>query len=130
MSRSGYSDDLDPLSLGQWRGQVASALRGKRGQRFLRDLIAALDALPEKRLIRNNLESEGEVCALGALSKARGVTLTELDTRDYDQLGDALDIAHQLAKETMWVNDDQCYYATPEQRWQVVRDWAAEHLRS
>jgi hypothetical protein len=29
MSRSGYSDDLDPRDLAMWRGQVASIIRGK-----------------------------------------------------------------------------------------------------
>jgi hypothetical protein len=45
MSRSGYSDDLDPLALGRWRGRVASAMRGKRGQAFLREMLAAMDAM-------------------------------------------------------------------------------------
>ena len=57
MSRSGYIDDLDdPLELGRWRGRVASAVRGKRGQRLLRDLLDALDAMPEKRLVADVLE--------------------------------------------------------------------------
>lgn len=68
MSRSGYCDDYDcdPLPLGRWRGQVASAIRGKRGQAFLRELVAALDAMPEKRLIANDLEQAGNVCAIAA----------------------------------------------------------------
>ena len=57
MSRAGYNDDIeDPLELGRWRAQVASATRGKRGQRLLRDLLAALDAMPEKRLVTDVLE--------------------------------------------------------------------------
>lgn len=126
MSRCGYSDDLDNLALGRWRGQVESALRGKRGQLFLRELIADLDAMPQKRLIKNELEEGGEVCALGALGRARGVALAEIDTYDYEQLGSTFDIAHQLAQETMYVNDE--YGSTPEQRWQTVRDWAEENL--
>ena len=46
MSRSGYSDDYEPSNIAMWRGQVASAMRGKRGQAFLRELIEALDAFP------------------------------------------------------------------------------------
>lgn len=57
MSRSGYSDDIDdPLALGRWRAQVRSATRGKRGQKLLRDLLAALDAMSEKRLVTDTLE--------------------------------------------------------------------------
>ena len=37
MSRSGYTDDLDAKRYGLYRGRVASAIRGKRGQRLLRD---------------------------------------------------------------------------------------------
>jgi hypothetical protein len=60
MSRSGYSDDCeDVLAWGRWRGRVASAIRGKRGQAFLKELLAALDALPEKRLVANDLKVTG-----------------------------------------------------------------------
>lgn len=128
MSRCGYSDDLGALDLGRWRGQVASAIRGKRGQKFFADLVAALDALPEPRLIMGDLESAGEVCALGALGKARQVDLSDLDTEDYEALGEAFDIAHQLAQETMYVNDEWGRRSTPEDRWRIVRTWAERQL--
>ena len=44
MSRSGYGDDYgddDPLAIGRWRGAVNSAIRGKRGQQTLREILAA-----------------------------------------------------------------------------------------
>lgn len=45
MSRSGYNDySIDNWDLIRWRGQVASAIKGKRGQAFLRELIEALVA--------------------------------------------------------------------------------------
>lgn len=129
MSRSGYSEDLDPLELGRWRGQVDSALRGKRGQAFLRDLIAALDALPDKKLVSGNLEKEGSVCALGALARLKAVNVGELDTYDYDALGETFNIAHQLAQETMHINDE--YYPRDDAaRWERVRDWAVAQLRA
>ena len=126
MSRSGYSDDCEYLGL--WRGQVASASFGRRGQQFFRDLVAALDAMPEKRLVKGALETkEGAVCALGCLAKHRGVPTAELDTYDYDQLGQTFNIAHQLAQETMYENDDR-YGTTDENRWQRMRDWAAQQI--
>src|SRR5688572_11140024 len=128
MSRSGYSDDLDTLDLGRWRGQVTSALRGKRGQKFLADLIAALDALPEKALVLNELETTEGVCALGAVGRLRGVALGDIDTYDHDELAEKFDIAHQLAQEVMYVNDDSG--GSPEERWATVRGWAAQHLKS
>ncbi|KGC50992.1 hypothetical protein DO66_5867 [Burkholderia pseudomallei] len=36
MSRSGYSDDCGGWSLIRWRGAVNSAIKGARGQKFLR----------------------------------------------------------------------------------------------
>lgn len=130
MNRSGYHDDHDdPLQLARWRGQVASALRGKRGQRFLRDLVTALDALPEKKLIEGNLEVEGAVCALGALGKHRGVDISALDTEDWEALGSTFDIAEQLAQETMYINDQGPHRYTPEARWERVRGWAVRHIR-
>lgn len=65
MSRSGYSDECDDWQLIMWRGAVASSMRGRRGQAFLKETLAALDALPEKKLIDYDLEREGAVCALG-----------------------------------------------------------------
>jgi hypothetical protein len=131
MSRSNYSDDLDPLALGRWRAQVKHATEGKRGQKFFRDLVAALDALPEKKLAAAHLETTGgTVCALGALGRLRGVQLAELDTYDHEQLGEAFNIASQLAAETMYQNDDEWSIrrATDEDRWRHVRDWAARQV--
>jgi len=128
MSRSGYSEDLDALELGRWRGQVAAATRGKRGQKFFRDLVVALDAMSEKKLVKSNLETtEGAVCALGALGRFRAVLLSDLDTYDHEALGRAFDIAHQLAQEVMYENDDR-WCKTDEDRWAYVRSWAAEQI--
>ncbi len=109
MSRSGYSDDYgddDPLALGRYRAQVASAIRGKRGQALLRELLAALDAMPDKRLVAGELEAEGSFCALGIVGHARGLNLAAIDTYDVESLGPKFNIAEQLAREIMWVNDD------------------------
>lgn len=130
MSRSGYVDDLDNWDLIKWRGQVASAIRGKRGQALLRDLVTALDAMPEKTLVAEALETEdGDVCALGAAGKVRGLQLSELDPEDYGSVASAFDIAPQLAQEIAFQNDDGGpWKETPEQRWQRMRDWAVKHL--
>ncbi len=141
MARHGYIDDCDfedNLVHGRWRAQVRSATLGKRGQSFFRALVAALDAMPEKRLIEGELENqEGAVCALGALGKARGVDLSAIDTEDYEALGATFDIAHQLAQEVMYANDEAwvpsgggvVVHITPEQRWEQVRRWAAKQIR-
>lgn len=130
MSRSGYSDDYDDGLLAMWRGQVASAIRGRRGQKFLRDLIEALDALPEKKLIRDDLiHADGAVCALGAVGVKRGVAGLELlDPEDHQTLSGVFDIAHQLVQEVEWMNDEGAWNDTPETRWQRMRRWAESCL--
>lgn len=79
MSRSGYTDDgLDSWQVIRWRGAVASAIRGRRGQALLTELLAALDAMPVKELIKEQLVEDGAVCALGALGRARGVDMSAI----------------------------------------------------
>lgn len=130
MSRSGYSDDVDQWQLIKWRGQVASAIRGNRGQQFLRELLEALDAMPEKRLIREELRDEtGCVCTLGAIGAKRGIDINSLDPYDHEQMSATFNIAHQLAAEIMYENDECFYGETPEGRWQRMRKWVVDHLK-
>lgn len=152
MSRSGYSDDCDgeSWSLAMWRGTISNATRGKRGQRFFRDLVAALDEMPVKRLVANELQTEeGEVCALGSLGKKRAVDMSGFDMEaleddlDYRDLGAAFDIAAPLTQEVMYINDEGAAYRsgryvngkwfrdeeTPEECWTRVRAWAAKQIR-
>lgn len=131
MSRHNYSDDIDQWALIKWRGQVASAIKGKRGQRLLLDLIAALDAMPEKALIAEELvNTEGDVCALGAVGVKRGITMDHLDPEVPEDVAEAFDIAEQLAREITYVNDEGGRYdETPQQRWERVRAWAVSHVQ-
>ena len=130
MSRSGYIDDSeDSLADGRWRGMVASAVRGKRGQAFLRDLLAAMDAMPVKELIANDLISDGRVCAIGSLGLARGIDMSALDPDDYDTIADTFGIAHQLVQEVEYYNDERGYGDTPEARWRRMRAWVAGQIK-
>ena len=131
MTRSGYSDDYgeDPLVHGRWRAQVASAIRGKRGQAFLRELIEALDELPEKRLITNDLEHAGNVCAIGSVGLKRGIDMSNLDPEDPYPIARAFGIAPQMVMEIEYMNDEGYYHQTPEQRWKFMRDWAVSNLK-
>ncbi len=117
MSRSGYTDDIDDQwALIRWRGAVASAIRGKRGQQALREILAALDALPEKRLASESLVTEdGEFCTLGALGKARGIDLEPIDPEDRDAVARVFGISEALAAEIMYENDEQI------DKWEWVR---------
>lgn len=130
MSRSGLceNDGDDNWSFIRWRGAVASALRGKKGQAFLRELLAALDAMPVKRLVRDELQTPaGEVCAIGCLAAARGIDMTNFDTYDFERISRELNVNEKLVQEIEWVNDE--YSTTPEERWKTVREWVVENLR-
>jgi hypothetical protein len=129
MSRSGYSDDYEQWSLIRWRGAVASAIRGNRGQAFLREMIEALDAMPEKRLIEEELELNGEVCAMGAVAVKRGLDVSNIDPTEREEVAKAFGIAEAMAAEIAYENDECAWgVETPEHRWARMRAWAVSNL--
>lgn len=129
MSRSGYSDDIDNWQMIKWRGQVASSIRGKRGQHFLKDLLIALDEMPIKELIDGELECEdGSVCAIGSLGKKRGIDMKELDPEEPEDVAKVFNISRQLAAEVVYENDEYSYSETPEDRWKRMRAWVASKI--
>lgn len=134
MSRSGYSDDCDnDWELIMWRGAVSSALRGKRGQEFLKEMLVSLDALPQKRLIANELKTaEGEVCALGCVGISRKIDMTSIDIEEPGQVGNVFGIALAMAAEIQFINDDDFAYnqETPEARYKRVREWAVLQIKN
>ena len=130
MSRSGYIDDCEHWQLIRWRGAVASAIKGKRGQEFLYEMLHALAALPEHKLIANDLEKDGCVCAIGAVGKARGLDMSKLDPEDHDSVAAFFGIPHALACEIMWLNDDAYWRQTPEERFTQMRGWIENNLRT
>lgn len=107
MSRSGYSDDYDYL----WRGAVASAIWGRRGQVFLKEMLVCLDALPKKELIAGELiEEGGAVCALGAVGIARGISMEGINPEDRVEVA-----------ELMYDNDEGAVEESPEARFVLMR---------
>lgn len=119
MSRSGYDDCEDNWAMICWRGAVASAIRGKRGQ--------------------------GGVCALGALAQKRGMDVSGLDQEDYYEVAKAFDVNRKLVQEIVYMNDEcapgpewdyeqQRYKAedieqTESRRWQYMRDWVVSQIK-
>ncbi len=152
MGRSGYSewDDYDEAS--QWAmirqsGARKAALRGKRGQAFLRRLAAALDAMPVKALIAIPEYPEGEnadaagrlgspagaVCVLGSLAAACGMKPHEIDATKHNDLAKMFDVAPTIVRDLEWEND-QTYATGPdgatedERRWKCLRHWVDENI--
>lgn len=143
MSRHGFTDydDYDEdanLLMGQWRGRVLSAIRGRRGQAMLRDLVAALDAMPVKELHPHNV-CGSNLCAMGVVGAYRRADLSkaqeELDDPDGDHewatefTGDILDIAPSLAREIAYENDEGGWKETPAQRWARMKKWAEGKIK-
>lgn len=132
MSRSGYYDydgDYDNIYMINWRGAVTSAIRGKRGQAFLREMLSVLDAMPDKRLIKGELENNGEVCALGAVGRVRGLNMGDVDPHDRDRVSALFGIAPAMASEIMFYNDDAFYRATPEERFLRMHEWVVSQIK-
>lgn len=132
MSRSGYSDDYNnEWELICWRGAVNSAIKGRRGQAFLREMLAALDKMEAKRLISHDLAKEGEVCAIGSVGKARGIDMSGLDPECYEAVAGAFGIAEAMAREIAYMNDEGSYrHETPEERYRRMRQWIASTIEA
>ena len=135
MSRSGYDDSCDGWDLIRWRGAVRSAIRGRRGQTFLREMLAAMDGLPAPRLIAHELIEDSEVCAIGSVMRARGLDVSEIDPGEREEIAWVLGIAEALVAEVAFQNDECAGWEarpwigeTPEQRFTRMRRWVVRQL--
>jgi len=131
MSRSNYSDDCEnQWGWIRWRGQVASAIRGKRGQALLRETLAALDAMPDKTLITDELVANGEFCTLGVIGQARGIPIADIDPEETEVVAKLFDVAEPLVREIVYENDEcGAWHETPKHRWARMRQWVAGNIK-
>ncbi len=133
MGRSGYSEDYDDNGTGcLYRGAVESAIRGRRGQAFLKEMLAAMDALPEKKLIAGDLVNDDGACAIGSVAIKRGVDVSAIEPEDAETIAKTFGIAPSLAREIEFENDDDFGFTgneTPEQRFFRVRKWIVSQIR-
>ena len=137
--------DTEHVAIGLWQSMYQRSLKGKRGQRNLRDFIAALDAMPEKRLISDaQVEKEYDedkdeyvvvgVCAVACFAAARGKDPAYFgDEDDSDiystaELGRSAGLSWTMAWEMTNANDEEFGSLSPEERWQAMRDWAVLKL--
>jgi len=81
VSRVVYDDEATWLDHGRWEHNLRRTIKSKRGQQVLRDLRAALLALPAPRLIDGYMLAPSDpgcpddVCLLGALARSQRVPL-------------------------------------------------------
>ena len=131
MSRSNYSEDLDnDWAMICWRGAVASAIKGRRGQAFLREMLRAFDAMSKPRLIRNKLHSKDGVCAIGAVGASRGLDMSKVDPEYPEAVAAFFGIAKALAAEIEYENDEAVGEESEETRFDRMRQWVLENLQT
>lgn len=142
MSRSGYCDDVeDNWRRICWRGAVTSAIKGKRGQDFLMELAAAMDAMPVKRLVTEELQADGEFCTLGVVGAARNLDMSIIDPDDAEVVADKFGLAEAMVREIVYENDERYgdykwidgerkyVRETPEERWTRMRKWVDSQIK-
>ena len=140
MSRANYSDDCENLEL--WRANVERTITGKRGQALLKEMEAALVALPDKALTCADMArpEDDSVCALGAVALKRGLdkgkdrltVLKEIAEKfpegcEAEELADEFGIASMLAREITYINDE-CAPDGPQKRYEYVLKWVREQI--
>jgi hypothetical protein len=150
MSRINYCEDEDFNNQSLlWEANQERAIRGRKGQAALRELEQALLALPEKKLIVDELENaQGEVCAIGALAKFKGRENPRVnwgDTPVDEPLADGvilpdevqevtLDLAESLgvprlvALAVIYENDERAYALDPTLRYGRLLRWTRHAL--
>ena len=113
------------------RAHLEAAIRSRRGQKLLRDLLQALDAMAVKELIANSfITPSGRCCALGALGLARGIDPEDLGalSDDHAHTAKLFGTARSLIAEIEINNDYMLKSPTPAQRWTYMRDWVASKI--
>lgn len=142
MSRSGYCDDVeDNWRHICWRGAVTSAIKGKRGQAFLVELAAAMDAMPVKRLVTKKLQADGEFCTLGVVGAARNLDMSIIDPDDAELVADKFGLAAAMVREIVYENDEhfgnyrwidgerKYVREAPEERRTRMRKWVDAQIK-
>ena len=113
---------------------VRRSLKGRKGQAALRELEAALLALPVKRLIDGAVEHDGDVCAIGALARAKGVDVepedewSDPEDTDMVPIGEECGMPRLVAWEVVCQNDLHMEWLTPEQRYDSMLRWVRKQL--
>lgn len=164
MSRvdDGYEPDSVEDELRSWafQGNMDRSLAGKKGQKFLRELEAALVALPVKRLSKGALaacrdvdspkvyEPTGDVCALGAVAVGRAVAAGKTREQALEEIAlkfhpENFCTGWELTGEEAHLlkichplafavasENDECCVATPEARYEKVLAWVRSNLKS
>ena len=140
--RVNYSEDEDyGGQFNLWQANCRRSRQGKKGQAALRELEAALLAMPDKRIQKDVLvEPSGEACAIGALMLHRMISagmsreqaieecgaFEPLDTEDH---GVSFGLPRLVAWSVAVENDEYYRVESPEERYRRILAWIREELR-
>jgi len=160
MSRISYSEEEDyPGQFNLWQANCQRSIAGKQGQAVLRELEAALVALPNRRLQSHIVACDGDVCAVGAfllMRKAKEVGSVDEAQRqleaemgseedqcdiETDELGIEAGMPRLVAWKLVELNDihfdykwdaqaNKCVEITPEERYDRILAWVRSKLKS
>ena len=112
-----------------YAGALASATRGKKGQAFFKELLAALDAMPVKKLITSELQCPDGSCALGVFGKSRGLDMSKFEPDDYYMISRRLKVNEKIIDNVAWMNDEMYGRQTPEERFVKMREWVMSKIK-
>ena len=119
-----------------FEANIRRSINGRRGQKALHELRDVLLAMPNKRLIKGDLEHDGEFCAIGAYAKAKGVDLANFDPEDdnHDEAGVEAGMPYLVAWKVVWENDEGAPWTqwrnreTAEARYERMLAWVELQL--
>ena len=140
--RVGYSEDEEyGGQFNLWQANCRRSRQGKKGQAALRELEAALMALPDKRIQKDVfVETSGEACAIGALMIHRNVSCgmprqqaiaecAKLDPDDTEKHGVSIGLPRLVAWSVAVENDDEWKIRTPEERYLHMLAWIRKEMK-
>ena len=139
--RVGYSEDEDSVGrFNLWQANCRRSRQGKKGQVALRELEAALLAMPDKRIQKDVfVELSGEACAIGALMMHKLVSAgvpreqaivecAALEPLDTEEHGVRIGLPRLVAWSVAVENDDEWKNRTAEDRYLHVLAWVRREL--
>ena len=138
--RIGYSEDEDrPGQFALWHANCDRQIASKKGQAAMRELEAALIAMPNKRLIKEGVACEGELCTVGVLVVAikvrkgadQDVLISELEDvdEDTDDWAEREGVPRLVAWKLVELNDILGNASeTPEHRYERVLDYVRSEI--
>lgn len=136
--RINYSEDEDyPGQFYLYQANCTRSVKGQAGQKALRELEAALLALPSKRLIAEELDDGQDVCAIGALVRHKKITPTSDSEWEMENVGVECGMPHLVAWKVVELNDVEFLdrwrdgareFYTPEERYDAMLKWVRQQI--